>query len=183
MSSPDDHTEDDSQALDFELPPRHGDVGLSHVSLSFTGDAVTLWSDPSLSPSARSRSQTDLQLQPGKPVVVGRQHGGEVPYLDQNYVPTDVVPEIGRSILTHGGDGPDRCVSRGHFLLKAVAGGVALINGVPSRQGGFRPPLNGTWLLAPVRRRLHDGEAYLIRQGESAQIELPNGTRVLIEAS
>jgi hypothetical protein len=127
--------------------------------------------------------ETQVQLQPGKPIVVGRQEGGEVPYLDPGYLPTHILPDTGHSVLTHSSSGRDGWVSRGHFLLKAVPDGVVLLNGVPRRGGGVRPPLNGTWLVEPQRRRMDEGEEYLIRKGDAARIELPNGVRVLIHAT
>ena len=112
--------------------------------------------------------------------MIGRQQGGEVPYLDPHYLPTHIVPESGRSVLVH--DVKDTWVSRGHFMLRATSEGIVLLNGVPRRGGGVRPPLNGTWLLQPERRRLEDGEEYMIRKGQSVQIRLPNDTSVLINA-
>jgi hypothetical protein len=163
-------------------PQAEDTVGLSHVSLSFTGGSVTLWSDAGMTPVEREEA-TQVALQEGRPVVVGRQQGGEVPYLDPSYVPTQVVPVTGQSVLTRAGTGPDLTVSRGHFLLRADREGVVLLNGVPRRGGGVRPPLNGTWLLQPEHRRLDDAEEYLIRSGHAATIRLPNGTQVLIRAA
>ena len=122
-----------------------------------------LWGEIGVHPG-KTAAETELLLHPDRPVVVGRQQGGEVPYLDPSYVPTHIVPDSGRSVLLR--DEQDLFVSRGHFLLRAVADGIVLLNGVPKRGGGVRPPLNGTWLLAPEHRRLQDGEEYLIRKGE-----------------
>jgi len=159
------------------------DAGLSHASLSFDGGGgLTLWSDPATAPEKETAPETQLLLHPDRPVVIGRQQGGEVPYLDPSYVSTPILPDSGRSVLTRAGDGKDICVSRGHFLLRASAEGIVLLNGVPRRGGGVRPPINGTWLLAPECRWMEQGEEYLIRKGSSVCIRLPNGTRVLINA-
>ena len=159
------------------------DSGNSHASLSFSGSGgLTLWSDPGMASSGRTASESLLSLHPNRPVVVGRQQGGEVPYLDPAYVPTRIVPETGQAVLTFDETGRDRSVSRGHFLLRAVADGLMMLNGVPRRGGGIRPPVNGTLLLEPVGRRMEDGEEYLIPKGKAARFELPNGTQVLIHA-
>jgi hypothetical protein len=157
--------------------------GLSQVDLRFDGGGgVTLWSDAGATHAGQTASQTQLLLHPDRPVVIGRQQGGEVPYLDPHYVPTHILPDTGRSVLTEAGHGKDRTVSRGHFLLRADLEGIVLLNGVPRREGGVRPPLNGTWLLEPEYRKLADGEQYLIRRGQSIRIHLPNGTVVQINA-
>ena len=159
-----------------------GDVGVSHASLTFDGGGLTLWAAPGTATTEDALAETQLLLQPDRPVVIGRQQGGHVPYLDPNYTPTHVLPDSGRSVLTGAGDNRDNWVSRGHFVLRANPGGVVLVNGVPRSGGGVRPPLNGTWLLEPEYRRLGDGEEYAIRTGQSAKIRLPNGTVVAIHA-
>ena len=165
------------------LPTETDDADLSHASLSFSGGGgLTLWSCPSTSAAGRTAAETMVALHPDRPVVVGRQQGGEVPYLDPNYAPTRIVPESGQAVLNADGGGRDGWVSRGHFLLRAVAEGVTLLNGVPRRGGGVRPPINGTLLVEPESRRMEDGEEYLIRRGHAARFELPNGTQVVIQA-
>jgi hypothetical protein len=124
-----------------------------------------------------------LQIHPDRPVIVGRQQGGETPYLDPFYQPTPILPESGRTILRRSGGGEDRYVSRAHFMLRSHARGVVLVNGVPRRDGGTRAPLNGTWLLTPVRRLLGEGEEYLIEKGAAIRIWLPNEVTVQILAS
>ena len=165
-------------------PAEVGDwVGTSHASVTFDGGAaVTLWSAPGATLAGDTETETQLLLQPDRPVVIGRQQGGEVPYLDPSYTPTHVVSDSGQSVLTQAGQGSDRYVSRGHFLLRGSAEGLRLLNGVPRREGGVRPPVNGTWLVEPECRRLEAGEEYLIGRGRSAKIRLPNGTGVLIQA-
>ncbi len=180
---------DDPDQLDFAPSPDldpdewEDDSSNSHASLSFSGTgSLTLWSDPRTTSSGRTATESLLSLHPSRPVVVGRQQGGEVPYLDPAYVPTRIVPETGQPVLTHDVNGRDSWVSRGHFLLRAVSDGVMMLNGVPRRGGGIRPPINGTQLLEPVGRRMEDGEEYLIPKGKAARFQLPNGTQVLIHA-
>src|SRR5262245_48466054 len=125
----------------------------------------------------------ELQLTPDRPVIIGRQEGGEIEYLDPAYRPTQVVPETGQSVVTEPGHGADTYVSRGHFMLRGSAGGILLVNGVPRRGGGIRPPLNGTWLVGPVRRSMEPGEEYLIEHGASIVLWLPNKCMVRISAA
>lgn len=159
------------------------DAGLSHASLSFSGGGgLTMWCAPATSCEGRTAAETMVALHPDRPVVVGRQQGGEVPYLDPHYLPTRVVPDSGQTVLKGDGDERDRCVSRGHFMLRAGSEGVTLLNGVPQRGGGIRPPMNGTVLLEPEARSMEEGEEYLIPKGHAACFELPNGTRVSIRA-
>ena len=159
------------------------DAGLSHASLSFSGGGgLTLWCAPSTSSCGRTAAETMVALHPDRPVVVGRQQGGEVEYLDPHYLPTRVVPDSGQTVLRGDGSERDSWVSRGHFMLRAGTEGVTLLNGVPRRGGGIRPPLNGTRLLEPEARLMAEGEEYLIRRGHAARFELPNGTQVLIQA-
>jgi hypothetical protein len=68
-------------------------------------------------------------------------------------------------------------------MLRANPGGILLVNGVPRRGGGIRPPLNGTWLIAPVRRRLDPGEEYLIERGRAVTLWFPNGAIARISAA
>jgi hypothetical protein len=124
----------------------------------------------------------ELRLQPDRPAVIGRQEGGRIEYLDPAYQPTQVVPETGQCVVRSVSAGPDRYVSRGHFTLHANAGGILLVNGVPRPGGGVRPPLNGTWLMNPVRRALTPGEEYLIARGAAVVIRLPNEALVRIRA-
>jgi hypothetical protein len=115
-------------------------------------------------------------------VVIGRQEGGEIEYLDPRYMPTRVLPDTNVMVVRRDGSVSDTWVSRGHFLLRASTEGIILLNGVPRREGGVRPPLNGTQLLQPDRRRLEPGEEYLIVSGMTATIQLPNGIQVIINA-
>jgi hypothetical protein len=162
-------------------PGVESDTGASSVCVltSLSGAPVTLWSaEADTAPTTRLR----LEIAPDRPVVVGRARRSDVPYLDPAYRPTPVVPG-GGSILRHDGHGSDVTVSRGHFTLRQVAGGVLLVNGVPRRGGGVRPPVNGTYLLHPDHRPLEPGEEYLIPSGSTAVLYLPNRTALRLEAA
>jgi hypothetical protein len=74
-----------------------------------------------------------IEVGPDRPLVIGRQDGGETPYLDPRYRPTPLAPNSARSILS--GHEKDLWVSRGHFMIKASPTGVVLVNGVPHREG------------------------------------------------
>ncbi len=142
--------------------------------------ATTLWGLPTRVTSPDAGPSARLCLRPGEAVVVGRKSGGTLDYLDPAYVPTNVEPTSGQPVLR--GCERELCVSRGHFTLRGTAGGILLVNGVPRRGGGVRPPLNGTRLLAPARRRLRPAEEYLIERGGSATLRLPNGTEICLHA-
>jgi hypothetical protein len=129
-----------------------------------------------------SRPVLDLFLEPGQSAVIGRAHGCEVPYLDPAYRPTSLVPGTGETILRGEGDRRDLYVSRGHFTLSAHPAGLSLINGVPQRGGGIRPPRNGTLLLDPIQRPMLPGEEHEIYYGSAVTLQLPNGSQVRIEA-
>jgi hypothetical protein len=167
-------TAPDGRVLPAEAPA-------SSVSLSFSpGSSLTLWS--AARPSHDTATECRLEVAPDRPVIVGRAEGHEVPYLDPAYRPTRVVPGTGQTVLQEDGRGGDVTVSRGHFMLRAHPGGVLFVNGVPRRGGGVRPPMNGTWLVAPTRRRLDPEEAYLIEHGQAAVFFLPNGAEIRIDA-
>jgi hypothetical protein len=140
---------------------------------------LTAWSSGEMTPDPEGRLKT--QLRPDSPLVIGRQEGGETPYLDPRYRPTRLAPGSSRPIC--GRSEADIWVSRGHFMLVYDARGIVLINGVPHREGGIRPPMNGTWLLEPERRFMENGENYLIENGSSATIRLPNKALILISAT
>jgi hypothetical protein len=158
----------------ISAPAAEPDAPPSSATLSvLSGPPITLWgTDPDTDPGARTAA--DLDLGPDRPVIVGRQEGRRIEYLDPAYCPTRVVPDTGQSVLLAGGKGDDVYVSRGHFMLRGVAAGVVLTNGVPRRGGGIRPPVNGTWLVAPVARRLEPGEEVLVERGTAVVIRLPN---------
>jgi hypothetical protein len=166
-----------------EAPERNPDDGHSSAVCGLSilsGTAVTAWSATETAPE--TGHQLKLQIEPDRPLIIGRAEGGQVPYLDPAYRPTTILPGTGQTVLQHGGKGTDLVVSRGHFMIRAAAGGLLLVNGVPKRGGGIRPPMNGTWLLAPVRRTLEPGEPYLIENGSAIEVRLPNGSHLQIEA-
>jgi hypothetical protein len=117
-----------------------------------------------------------------RPVIVGRSNGGLPPYLEPAYRPTRIVPGTGQAVLHSGGRGTDNKVSRAHFMLRTVPGGVLFVNGVPRQGGGIRPPIHGTRLVAPNGRDLRPGEAYLVQSGTAMVVRLPNGTEIRIDA-
>jgi hypothetical protein len=147
-----------------------------------SGDtAISLWGGPETAKS-ETDSQVRLQLEPDRPVVIGRQEGKTPPYLDPSYRSTRVVPGTGQSVVQSSREGPDTWVSRAHFMLRGDARGIVLTNGVPRVGGGIRPPMNGTWLWDAGWRRMDPGEEYLIEHGATAALSLPNGTVVRIRA-
>jgi hypothetical protein len=150
----------------------------SPLTLSIVeGPVVSVWSPRE---TIKVRETIRMQVQPDQPAVIGRQEGGQIDYLDPAYRPTRMAPSLDRTILTMREE--DVAVSRGHFMLRHSPFGIVLTNGVPRRGGGIRPPMNGTYLLAPVERWMDEGEELLIERGESAKIRLPNGTVILIVA-
>lgn len=174
-----------SRSISSELPIAHQrealDAGISHGSIAVeAGPSVTIWSltggtaeDPD--------SALRLQLQPEECAVVGRQEGGDVPYLDPRFISTQIVPGTGQTVLTRNGK-VDNCVSRGHFTLRGVGYGLVLINGVPRRGGGIRTPLNGTVMLSPQHRWMAPEEEFWIKPGNAVRIQLPNSTVLAIRA-
>lgn len=170
------HYDSDSSAPVIEDPVSNGDLAV------LTGEGVTLWCDPTTLASLETDTETAFTLWPNRPVIVGRQNGGQIEYLDPAYKPTQVVPDTGQSVLTQGGKKMDNSVSRGHFMLSASTEGILLVNGVPRRGGGIRPPVNGTSLVNPLNRRLQPAEEYLIPQGTKVDILLPNGAIIRIGA-
>jgi hypothetical protein len=156
-----------------------GPYSIGDVSV-VSGPAVTLWATPPTSRDTAPLSR--LRLEARRPAIVGRQEGGTIDYLDPAYRPTQVVPDSGQRVLRPGGGPEDGLVSRGHFMLRAAPCGIVLVNGVPRAGGGIRPPVNGTWLVFPVRRRLAPGEEYLIERGAVVVIRLPNASQLRIGA-
>src|SRR5262245_1948626 len=102
--------------------PSTGSLSVVH------GDPITLWSAPGSCTDLGAEVQ--LALQPEQSVVIGRQEGGEVPYLDPSYRSTPVMPDSGHTIMQGGGCERDRYVSRGHFTLRGNPLGIVLVNGV-----------------------------------------------------
>ncbi len=154
----------------------------SFCTIESTGGlGATLWSLPTAHVS-KANHEVQLQLSPESHVIIGRKDGGEIDYLDPRYVPSSIVPGTGKTVLQHGGAAQDRFVSRGHFMLCGHSCGILLVNGVPRRGGGIRPPRNWTQLLAPQHRMLLEAEELVIERGTAVTISLPNGTRLTMRA-
>lgn len=124
-----------------------------------------------------------LALPYGKDIVIGRQEGGTTEYLDPSCRPTRMMPGSFKPIASNPAEGLDTCVSRGHFTLRGSPRGIIFINGVPGRAGGIRPPTNWTFMLQPHHRLMEKGEIYLIENGTTVKMRLPNNVDVLISAS
>lgn len=162
--------------------PEFDSHSLAEVSVS-SGGGMTLWS---LGGDVRTAGATcpssRVCIEPDRPVIIGRQEGGEIEYLDPRYRPTQMTPSGTRVVTALYGD-RNYSVSRGHFMLCASPLGILFVNGVPRRGGGIRPPLNGTTLLEPTQRSFEPGEEYLIERGSQITIVLPNHTQVVIAAT
>ena len=164
-------------------PLPHEDWG-GGTSLSVSiveGPSLSLWSIATAT-EGKTKEELKLQLEPDQSVVIGRQEGGEIEYLDPRYHPTQLLPNSSQRVVTSIGRGADICVSRGHFMLKGSLHGILLLNGVPRRGGGIRPPRNWTMMLEPDQRSMKQGEEYMIERGAAAKIRLPNGTVILLRA-
>ncbi len=151
------------------------------VTVHFKSDGFPLFLWSSEDVEVLPDGEVVASLGNGKTLVIGRQDGGETPYLDPQYLPTPLAPNSCQTILS-GHYEADMSVSRGHFMVRSWPGGVVLVNGVPKRGGGIRPPLNGTWLIAPECRKLQPGEELPISRGTAVEIQLPNRTRIEIAA-
>ncbi len=161
--------------------PEEDGSGISSVSLSISGGPmVNLWSRV---PFSQADGQFTTDLAPGQELVIGRQEGGHLEYLDPKYQPTQLMPGSFRPIVTSSREGKDTSVSRGHFMLKGSPQGILFVNGVPKRGGGIRPPTNWTWMLEPHRRLLHPAEEIAIHPGTRVKLYLPNATVILIVAN
>jgi hypothetical protein len=154
------------------------------ISLSVSiieGPTLNLWSIATAIEGS-TEGELRLQLQPDQAVVIGRQEGGQIEYLDPRFHPTPMLPNTSRRVATLFCRETEKCVSRGHFMLKGSLHGILLVNGVPRRGGGIRPPLNGTLMLEPQWCLMKQGEEYMIERGATAKIRLPNGTVILVRA-
>lgn len=161
----------------FPHEPEFGNDSIAKISVS--GGGLTLWG--TVETAGEPWRQVQLRLDPQTHVIVGRQEGGRIPYMDPNYRSTQIGPS-GQSVLTSCGHGIDRCVSRGHFMLRGSPLGILFVNGVPRLGGGIRSPMNGTRLLEPVVRLFAEAEEYVVERGQGIKIRLPNGTEVTIAA-
>ncbi len=146
------------------------------------GDTIQLWGPQGSSHTDQQTLRVQAKLSPHNPVIIGRQQGNAVPYLDPAYTSTPVLPMTGESILAVVPADNNKFLSRGHFMMRGSGQGIVLTNGVPQKGGGIRPPINGTHLLAPEDRELLPGEEYLIETGEGILIRLPNGTVICVVA-
>lgn len=155
------------------------DEETSWGSMTILAGELTLWGAPG--DCEDTNSQVELRLAPKRPIVVGRAEGGRIEYLDPTYCPTTILPNTDTTILK--GQKSDLWVSRGHFTLWAGGGLIILVNGVPNREGGIRPPKNGTWLLVPAKRLLREGERYVIARGARVVLRLPNGAEIQIQCN
>lgn len=156
----------------------------SSASLSVTvvdGAPLSMWSTAPAT-EGKTKGELSVQLQPDQSVVIGRQEGGRIEYLDPSYQPTQMLPHLSERVVATVDRGSDIGVSRGHFMLRGSAAGILFVNGVPRPGGGIRPPLNGTQMLEPVCRSLGQGEEYLIEKGSAIKICLPNGTTIVLGA-
>jgi hypothetical protein len=163
------------------LPHEHwNDSATLSISI-LDGPTVSVWSIATPT-EGKTQNELKLQLRPEQCVVIGRQEGGQIEYLDPRYHPTQMLPNSTKRVVTSLGHGLDRCVSRGHFMLRGRTQGLLFVNGVPKRGGGIRPPKNGTYMLAPVQRPLGEGEEYVIEKDTALRIKLPNGTVILLGA-
>jgi hypothetical protein len=161
-------------------PDDSPDAASSVANISvLSGSPVTLWcADQMVETGLESR----LHLSPERPIIIGRQEGSQIEYLHPAFSPTTHVPGTKQTVLRTDGSGDDKFVSRGHFMLRAFAGGILFVNGVPSREGGIRPPKNGTMLVDPARRDFAPGEQYMIEKGGAIVIGLPNHSEIRIQA-
>jgi hypothetical protein len=167
------------EKIPFTFPEDDATLSICTIH-SDGGIGVTVWSLPEASRTSKTGLDVRLELSPDRPVIIGRAEGGEIEYLDPKYVPTRIVPNTGKTVLRNDGSDKDIYVSRGHFLMRSHGGGIMLTNGVPRRGGGIRPPMNGTYLIAPQSRWLEPGEDYLIKRASAATIRLPNGTQLTL---
>jgi len=167
---------------EIEPLPHEGWADGSSLSLSIVqGPTLNLWSIATVT-QGKEKEELRVQLRPDQTVVIGRQEGGRIEYLDPRYQPTQLLPNSSRRVVTTLGTGSDKSVSRGHFLLRGTPHGILLVNGVPRQGGGIRPPMNGTEMLEPDCRWMGGGEEFMIERGAAAKIQLPNGTVILLQA-
>jgi len=182
------HQDGADEVEDWPIPvivPRHPDVGTEHTGLTITmtgSSSLQIRSD-TIHLASAPQNQVALQLSSEQWLVIGRQEGGPIEYLDPSYQSTRIVPNSDQAVVASFYSELDRCVSRGHFMLKGSALGILFVNGVPRRGGGIRPPKNWTWLLQPENRQLLEAEELLIEHGQAIRIQLPNDTVILLQAA
>jgi len=162
------------------------DGATSRLSLTCDSRMLRLWAKATpyqtfAEVNTQTLTETSLDLSPHELVVIGRQQGGRLEYLDPSYTPSQLVPDSGQSVLMN--DAKDTYVSRGHFTLKGSSKGILLLIGVPGVEGGVRLPVNWTFMVEPVYREMKKGEVFLVERGSSVKIMLPNEARILISAT
>ena len=82
----------------------------SSLSISIVqGPTLNLWSIATAT-EGKTKSELKLQLQPDQSVVIGRQEGGEIEYLDPRYHPTQMLPNSNKRVVTSFDRGNDRCM-------------------------------------------------------------------------
>ena len=168
----------------IQFVPFTQEDGTEPPSLSVSildGPALILWSIANTT-EGETEGVVTLFLQRDETVVIGRQEGGRIDYLDARYQPTQLMPKSFQGVVGALHDEADRNVSRGHFMLKGKSRGILLVNGVPRPNGEIRPPVNGTVILEPHPRLMGQGEGFLIERGASLKILLPNGSVILLRA-
>src|SRR5262249_59381789 len=107
---------DNPEAMPAEKPA-DTDESSSCTIVSDGGPGLTIWSVPGVRTSAETGRQVRLRLSPHAPVIIGRQDGGEIEYLDPRYVPSPIMPGSGRTILQRNGGHAAVSVSPGPFIL------------------------------------------------------------------
>lgn len=178
--------------------PTELNTGNSSLSLTFSGgtglslrigDTLPNGGQEVLSPCFVADTpfldrQCVLELAPQKVLVIGRQEGGKLEYLDPAFESTQIIPNSDQRVVGTCGDAKkDNWVSRGHFTLKGSSKGIIFLNGVPAPGGRVRPPTNWTWLLGPEYRQIEKGTELLIDRGTAIRILLPNRTMIRIGAN
>jgi hypothetical protein len=151
-----------------------GDAGRS-IQVSLVGGRdLNLWSVVRPPAQQAAPSHPDVQaveLDPEHPTIIGR--GGKPPYLD---------PKYSQYMSGAANQGParpgDDKVSRAHFMLVSDPLGVRVVNGVPDRDGGIRPPGWGTRIQIgdQPRRAMSPKESVLVPKGVTVRVILPNGS-------
>ena len=177
------HSIPDAPRIPKIIPlPHENHTSDTSLSLNIVeGPTLNLWSMATAT-QGDTKEELTLQLQPDEAVVIGRQEGGRIEYLDPCYQPTQMLPNSGQRVVTSPKSVADTYVSRGHIMLKGRLHGILLVNGVPRQGGGIRPPKNGTKMLEPTHRQMVQGEEYMIEMQATVKICLPNGTVILLRA-
>src|SRR6187549_1152028 len=118
----------DSRAKPQTNPHPHEDwTESSSLSISVVeGPNVSLWSIATAT-EGETDGEFKLELQPDQTVVIGRQEGGRIEYLDARYQPTQLLPNSSQRVVGCRNNEADKCVSRGHFMLQGSPSGISLV--------------------------------------------------------